>query len=245
LSLMTWLDGTPMSVPTDADIEQFAIFQISLDRAIDALARREIGAAAEPCVSGARILAHIRSRYQRLAAWGDGIPELHGFLQSRFRPALAKSEERARRVYDELGADFEADQPSAVQTLIASDFGTHNALRGPDGRLSFVDFEYFGWDDPLTSIGNFVLHPGMQLSARQQDLYRRRLIAHFGMAHERRLSALLPLFALRWSAIILSDLLPERREHRGAANALTGSRDETLGRQLAKADLLLGQIDQR
>jgi fructosamine-3-kinase len=243
MSLLSWFEGTAISAPTDTDIEQFATFQIDLDRAIDAQAQREIGAAAEACISGARVLSHIQSRYARLAAVGDRIPQLRDFLQSRFYPALAESEERARQIYDELGADFETDRPRAAQTLIASDFGTHNALRTPDGMISFVDFEYFGWDDPLTSIGNFVLHPGMQLTARQQDLYRRRLIAHFGKAHERRLSALLPLFALRWCAIILSDLLPERREHRGAANALASSHDDILGRQLAKADLLLRQID--
>ena len=244
MSLLSWLDGTAMSDATDGEIEQFADFQIDLDRAIDAQARREVGPAAEACVSGARILAHIQSRYARLAPAGDGDPGLRDFLRSRFRPALAKSEERARRVYIELDLDFAVDRPAVAQTLIASDFGTHNALRGADGRVAFLDFEYFGWDDPLTSIGNFVLHPGLELTAHQSRLYQDKVLAHFGTAHTRRLSALLPLYALRWCAIVLSDLLPERLAHRNAAGSGVGDHNEVRARQLAKATRLLALFDE-
>jgi hypothetical protein len=243
VSLLSWLDGTAMTEPSDADIAQFAAFQIDLDRAIDDRARSDIGPAAEACVSGARILAHIQSRYARLAALGERVPALHGFLQARFDPALIACEENARRIYADLGLDFAADRPGAAQTLIASDFGAHNALRRPDGRVAFLDFEYFGWDDPLTSIGNFVLHPGMELTAPQRAVYQDAILAHFGGAHAQRVAALLPLYALRWCAIILSDLLPDRLAHRSAANALAGDRADVEARQLAKADRLLAQFE--
>jgi hypothetical protein len=244
ISLLSWLAGAALADLTDADVAQFAAFQIDLDRAIDTRARGEIGPAAEACVSGARILSHTRARYARLAALGEGMPELHGFLQSRFLPALTAAEQRARRTYDELDLDFAADRPAAAQTLIASDFGAHNALRGSDGRVSFLDFEYFGWDDPLTSIGNFVLHPGMELTSAQRAVYQDAILAHFGTAHAQRLSALLPLYALRWCAIILSDLLPERLAHRSAANAMAGGQADIEARQLAKADRLLALVAQ-
>jgi hypothetical protein len=244
VSLLTWIEGAPIAEVSDADIAQFARFQIDLDRAIDADARAEIGPAAEACVSGTRILSHIRRRYGPLAALGDEIPELHVFLQSRFLPALTASEDRARRIYGQLGLDFAADRPLAAQTLIASDFGAHNALRAADGRVAFLDFEYFGWDDPLTSIGNFVLHPGMKLTQAQRALYQDTVLAHFGTADAERLSALLPLFALRWCAIVLSDLLPERREHRHWANTPIGSREDIKVRQLAAADRLVAEVDQ-
>jgi hypothetical protein len=243
VSLLSWLDGTAMTEPSDADIAQFAAFQVDLDRAIDDGTRIDIGPAAEACVSGARILAHIQSRYARLAALGERVPALHGFLQARFDPALIACEENARRIYADLGIDFAADRPGAAQTLIASDFGAHNALRGPDGRVAFLDFEYFGWDDPLTSIGNFVLHPGMELTAPQRAIYQDAILGHFGAAHAQRLAALLPLYALRWCAIILSDLLPDRLAHRSAANARAGGQADVEARQLAKADRLLAQFE--
>jgi hypothetical protein len=244
-SLLSWVDGTAISDVSDAYVAQFAQFQTDLDRAIDAQARRDVGPAAEACVSGERILSHIRRRSGPLAAFGTQLPELGAFFRSRFLPALTAHEKLARDIYAKLGLDFAADRPLADQTLIASDFGAHNALRGADGSLTFLDFEYFGWDDPLTSIGNFVLHPGMDLTQAQRALYRDRLLAHFGMAHAERLAALLPLFALRWCAIVLSDLLPERRAHRAAASSRDVNIAVLAAAQLAKAERLLGEFEAR
>ena len=243
VSLLSWIEGTAPSQVSDADVAQFARFQIDLDRAIDAAARREIGPAAEACVSGERFLSHIRGRCGALVAFGAQVPALDALLKARFIPALNGAEKRARRVYEKLGLDFAADRPAAAQTLIASDFGAHNALRGTDGTLAFLDFEYFGWDDPLTSVGNFVLHPGMQLTQAQRALYRDALLAHFGAAHAERLQALLPLFALRWCAIVLSDLLPERRAHRSRATAPAAEWEQMLARQVALANGLLDHLD--
>jgi hypothetical protein len=244
VSLLSWIEGAPLAEVCDADIAEFARFQIDLDRAIDPEARQVIGPAAEACVSGERILSYIRARYGPLAAFGAQLGELGAFLNARFLPALTASEERARRIYRRLGLDFAADRPRSAQTLIASDFGAHNALRDRDGRITFLDFEYFGWDDPLTSIGNFVLHPGMKLTQAQRDLYQDTLLAHFGTAHRERVSALLPLFALRWCAIVLSDLLPERRAHRSRANSPAEDHALVAGVQLAKADRLLRNLEE-
>ena len=70
-------------------------------------------------------------------------------------------------------------------------------------------------------------------------------LAHFGPAHAERLAALLPLFALRWCAIVLSDLLPERRAHRIAANSHNDDIAVIAAAQLAKAEQLLGAIEPR
>jgi hypothetical protein len=242
-SLLSWVEGAAVAQVSDADVAQFVQFQIDLDRAIDDDARRDIGPAAEACVSGERILSHIRRRCGPLAAFGAQLAELDSFLTLRFLPALAAAEQRARRTYGELGLDFAVDRPAAAQTLIASDFGAHNARRGADGNLTFLDFEYFGWDDPLTSIGNFVLHPGMQLTPAQRALYRDGLLAHFGTAEASRLAALLPLFALRWCAIVLSDLLPERRAHRSRATAPAADWEEMQARQFARANDLVTELD--
>jgi len=83
----------------------------------------------------------------------------------------------------------------------------------------------------------------MKLTQRQRGLYCDRLLAHFGTAHAERLAALLPLFALRWCAIVLSDLLPERRAHRMAASARAEDIGALAARQLAIAEGLLGEAE--
>lgn len=218
-ALLTWLDGAPVEAVTDDDVAQFAAFQVALDEAVDAPARGAVGEASEACLSGRRIVAHITRRFARLDAVKHDVPSFPPFFEDVLLPALRRHEARARSVYDGLGLAFDDDIPWPMRTLIPSDMGTHNALRAGDGRLCFLDFEYFGWDDPLTSLANFVQHPGMVLSPWQRDAYRAALLRHFGSPHAaERLGALLPLYGLRWCAIILGELLPERWRHRLESN---------------------------
>ena len=105
--------------------------------------------------------------------------------------------------------------PGERRSLCPSDFGFHNALRNATG-LTFLDFEYFGWDDPVKLTCDFLLHPGMRLS----DSLKRRFVAAALVIYgadptfARRLSLLYPLFAVRWCLILLNEFLPERWAHR-------------------------------
>jgi Phosphotransferase enzyme family len=239
VSLMSWLDGAAVTAVSNADVEQFAEFQLRLDRAIDDAARRQIGAASEACNSGARIVAQARARLDRLVTVRDTVAGFADFFDNALSPALAAFEKNARRIYSTLGQDFDADLPQERLTLIASDFGAHNVLRFASGRLAFVDFEYFGWDDPVTSVANFILHPGMELSEEQRAIYVDRLVAHFGAAEGLRIKALLPLYGVRWCAIILSDLLPERWQHRIQATSDGRNWSRVREEQFSKARRLL------
>jgi len=172
----------------------------------------------------------------------SSVASLTDFLANDLQPAFAIFEQKARASYAKLGEDFDHDLPQQRLTLIASDFGAHNVLRGADGRLAFVDFEYFGWDDPTTSIANFVLHPGMNLTVAQRAIYTERLIEHFGAAGELRLKVLLPLYAVRWCVIILGEFLPERWHHRTQALRSGHSWDQVRNDQLNKARGLLARF---
>jgi aminoglycoside phosphotransferase (APT) family kinase protein len=242
-ALFTWIDGDPVDTVTDADVGEFAAFQIALDGAIDARAQAEIGEASEACLSGQRILSQIERRYARLAAVKHDVAEFAAFFDDVLVPSLREFEAAGRAAYRRLGLDFAEEIAPHFRTLIPSDLGAHNALRGRDGRLFFLDFEYFGWDDPLTSIANFVMHPGMRLSEPQKQAYQQRLLGHFRKHGEaQRLPALMPLYALRWCAIILGELLPERWQHRMQSNPDMGDWNAVRRLQIDKARTLLSRI---
>jgi hypothetical protein len=242
-ALFTWIDGDPVDAVTDTDVAQFAAFQIALDAAVDARARLEIGEASEACLSGLRIMSHIERRYAKLEAVKHDVPEFASFFDDVLVPSLRRFEAEARDAYRRLGLDFTAEIAPECRTLIPSDLGAHNALRGADGKLYFLDFEYFGWDDPVTSIANFVMHPGMQLSTVQRQHYQQTLLGHFQSHGEAdRLPALMPLYALRWCAIILGELLPERWQHRRESNPGLGNWDEVRRAQIDKARGLLSRL---
>ncbi len=241
--LLSWMEGEPIAQVSDADVAAFAEFQIELDAAIDARARREIGEASEACLSGRRILAQVGGRFRHLAAVKAEMPQFAAFYDGMLVPALEALEAQARRDCARIGLDFDADLPAERRTLIASDFGAHNALRRADGTLSLLDFEYFGWDDPATSVALFVMHPAMQLSASQKLIYRQRLFEHFrGTGAADRLAALMPLHVLRWCGIILNELLPERWRHRLVSGAELGGWDEVRQAQIEKARRLLEEF---
>ena len=242
-ALLSWIDGEAFETVTDDDVAAFAAFQIALDDGIDDQARAQIGEASEACLSGPRILAQIERRYARLEAVKHDVPEFAAFFDGTLVPSLRRFEAEARETYRRLGLDFGTDIAPECRTLIPSDMGAHNALRGPDGKLYFLDFEYFGWDDPLTSIANFVMHPGMRLSDGQKASYRKALLTPFCRhAEGARLPALMPLYGLRWCAIILGELLPERWQHRLDSNAGLGSWDKVRREQIGKAQTLMAQL---
>jgi hypothetical protein len=242
-SLLSWIDGEPVNEVSDADVQRFADFQLQLHDVIDAAARVEIGEASEACLSGRRIVSHIRSRFDRLNAVKHQVHRFADFFDAGLEPALTRFEATARSRYAWLGIDFDSDLPADQRTLIPSDFGAHNALRNANGELSFVDFEYFGWDDPLTSVGNFIFHPGMTLTSLQRRIYQTAIVNRFGAKSEARREALMPLFGLRFAAIILGELQPERWQHRVASGIFDiDDWDAACRRQIEKAQLLLDQL---
>ena len=52
----------------------------------------------------------------------------------------------------------------------------------------------------------------------------------------------MPLYGLRWCAIILGELLPERWQHRLDSNAALGTWDEVRREQIGKARALVSQM---
>ena len=87
--------------------------------------------------------------------------------------------------------------------------------------MAFVDFEYFGWDDPVKLSADILLHPGRTLAAPQRLRFRRAACELYGKdpCFAERLDAYLPLFGLRWVLILLNEFIPERWQRRVLAGA--------------------------
>jgi thiamine kinase-like enzyme len=132
----------------------------------------------------------------------------------------------------------------AKRTLSPSDFGFHNSIKRPGGQVVFLDFEYFGWDDPAKMISDFLLHPAMELN----ESLKRRFVAGILSGFEgyrdlqERLSVAYPLFGLKWCLIILNEFVPQKLLRRGFAGDghLDGS--QLQAQQLAKAQAMLENI---
>jgi len=214
-ALLEWIDGEAVTAPSDADIAAAADFLA----AIHAL-RNESDAtallAAEACLAGSEIVTQIERRLARLGAIAAEEPALADFLDDAVRPLLAGITFWAEAGYARQGLSFTRPVGGAAQTLCASDFGFHNALRRPSGELVFIDFDDFGWDDPVKLTADFLLHPGMQLPPPLKPQFAAAAAAIYqtDRSFVARLELLYPLFALRWCMILLNEFLPERWAHR-------------------------------
>ena len=225
----------------DAEIDQAIDFLRRLKTLADSGKAGQFPPASEACFSIADILSNLDHRFRRLDAASAAHPALRDFLRNELAPARKHLEQRCRDLCRDSGIPMNVEILMAERTLSPSDFGFHNALCSPGGRLVFLDFEYFGWDDPAKTIADFRLHPGMQLAPALQQRFFSGMIAAFpGVPQlQHRLRAVQPLFGLKWCAILLNEFTLEHQPRRCFAEAATGTWDATA--QLEKARSMLAQ----
>jgi Phosphotransferase enzyme family len=238
----SWIEGSEPSPTGPSDIDALADFFIGLQDL-----RSRDGAAALPqasasCFSPAMVVAQVEARLARLHAAIVPATEIAGFVVSDLQPAVAAAVGRLR---DGGGTRLEvsARLHRSLQALSASDFGFHNALRRPDGRLAFVDFEYFGWDDPAKAVADVMLHAGMALPDHLAQRYRVRVQAALQSSDPgfaARLDLYLPSMVVLWCLIMLNEFLPERWARRTLAGQ-SDARGAVQARQLQKARVLLSR----
>jgi len=117
-------------------------------------------------------------------------------------PACEKIIENSKKIWP---GNFSKKLNKINQVLSPSDFGFHNSIQTKDG-LKFIDFEYFGWDDPVKLTCDFILHPGMGLTERQKDLWLSETKNIFSENHsfQKRLNVSYCLYGLCWCLIQLN-----------------------------------------
>jgi Phosphotransferase enzyme family len=209
----------------------------------------ELPIASEACFTLGEIAATLVGRVERLRATdrtGDG-GALHEWLDTVFGPLLGEALDWCRDAAARAGIGFDDAIAADSRTISPSDFGFHNAIRRPDGSLAFVDFEYFGWDDPAKTVADFVLHPGMPVA----DDLKRRFAAAFLAAFSDvprladRARIVYPMFGLKWCVILLNAFLPDWRAAASAPGSTDAVAVEAVGpraAQLAKAAAMAERI---
>lgn len=237
--LLSWVEGAQVSDVGLADIDQAIEFLGALERLRRTVDFPTAQLASEACLSGAQIEHQIRMRFARLLAVEDE-PGLHAFLNGEFQNAFESQLLLARKTLSSAGLSFEAELGPEKRSLVPADFGFHNALRDESGRLTFLDFEYFGWDDPAKLTSDVLLHPGTPVADELRSRFRIAAENLYGNDPDfgTRLRALRPLFGLRWVLILLNEFHPERWRRRVLAGATDGWA-EAKQRQLRAARAML------
>jgi hypothetical protein len=228
-----WIDGTSPQDADRRDVDALADFFVRLQTVRDREGAQALAGASAACFSPAMVVEQLHARLARLRSVVVAGTEIAEFVASRLAPAAEAATERVRATCAKAGPAYAEPLAPRLRVLSPSDFGLHNALRRPDGRLAFVDFEYFGWDDPAKAIADVMLHPGMALADELAQRYRARVEAELlpadgGLSF--RLNLLFPSMVLLWCLILLNEFLPERWTRR----AIAGDRDDREAVQAAQ-----------
>lgn len=241
-ALLSWVDGSQVRNVDASDIDQATDFLRLLEHLPETSRFPASHLDAEACLSGAEIERQIRKRMADLGKLEDEHT-LQSFLIEEFAAALDGSIAKARKARSTAHQPFEAELTQAQRSLVPSDFGFHNALRDESGRLTFIDFEYFGWDDPVKLTADVLLHPATPVASELRSRFRSAAEKLYGDDPDfsARLAAFLPLFALRWSLILLNEFHPERWRRRMYAGASDGWA-EAKNRQLGAARAMLANL---
>ncbi len=199
--------------------------------------------ASDACFSINAIIASIEGRLGRFVKIEEGS-ELRSFLENDFRPLLVVLNDWARQYCRQNGISFENEISMGEKTLSPSDFGFHNALRNPKGRIVFLDFEYFGWDDPAKTVVDLLWHPAIALTEPLKKEFVRQMLGVFSENKQlaKRVALVYPLFGMKWCTIVLNEFVANDFSRRVYAAGDSLDREQICAEQLRKAKQLFRKI---
>ena len=188
-------------------------------------------AAADAVLDPAGLPEKINFRLLKLKNAAGDYPALNEFLGQLEQAAAERF--AAPKITEKL------DPGSAI--LSPSDFGFHNAVKGVDGQVKFIDFEFFGWDDPAKLIVDTLLHPHqhMRLTPAQRGFWLDGMLTLYrdDRILPERVDSLTPLLGLKWALIALNEFNPTGAARRAFADLTID--ESQLKIQLALAKNLL------
>ena len=240
-----WIEGQAAGAASEADVDALADFFIKLQELRGRPGADRLAAASASCFSPAMMADQLRQRLARIRDVVEDGTDAGRFLRDLLMPRIKQVLEQLESECGQAEIEFAQPLPRSRQSLSPSDFGLHNALRR-DGRLAFIDFEYFGWDDPAKATLDVMFHPGTALPFALAGRYRSRLEAVLAASDPslpRRIDVLLPVIGLMWCVMLLNEFLPERWARRQLAGH-SDTKTAVQARQLAKARNLFGRITQ-
>ena len=229
---------------TPTDVEAFINFFQDLNQLKSAALNCNFQPASEACFSVDALMRNVTLRLNRLLEVKD--PELFKFLEGDFKPFLQTLIDWTKKKSEENGMSLTQEIQFEQKILSPSDIGFHNVLRWRNGQMVFIDFEYFGWDDPAKTICDFLLHPhqAMQISAPLKKQFVDGMFSLFNgdRTLTQRTRIVYAFYGLKWCAIFLNEFIPHDLERRGFAQGNNPSVRDVQNRQLQKSKDMLGML---
>ena len=244
-AIYEYIEGTKITASkvTESDVDQLVQFLTILRELNDTKGSEAIPSASEAFFSMHGIVTNLNTRLSLLQSRAEAHLGLIDFLKKEYVPFLMEVIHRSQSKVKDWGLLWGEELEESKRTLSPSDFGFHNALKNKNGEIIYLDFEYFGWDDPAKMISDFLLHPGMKLDEERKQQFAQNIFPNFAQDEflVDRVRTVYPLFGLKWCLILLNEFLSENLQKRGFAGK--HSIDKNLYEiQLVKAQKMLEKV---
>jgi len=200
IAFFEWIEGVNLQNVENEHIDQALNFIKKLQ---DVETREFLQPASEACTSADQLFYQIEERLKKLETVENKL--LQYFLKTVFKPLYQDVKKWSMQQWPVN--NLREILPKTKQTLSPSDFGFHNSILRNDGTMCFLDLEYFGWDDPVKLIADFIWHPAMMLSDDHKKLWLENSFMIFKNTEEiqQRFHAAWPLYGMRWAMILLNE----------------------------------------
>ena len=227
LALYSFLNGDKPTIISDSHIDKATEFILKLYRLKDHPKTQALNNAADACFELEQHIEIVNVRFKQFNKINPSCNESIAILEwvkNVLEPTWLEIRSKIAK----------APRSLAIQqtTLSPSDFGFHNTL-DYQGTLSFIDFEYAGWDSMVKLVCDFICQPELPISRLQGMKFLTKLARETcDLNLFDQVDLLLPLHRVKWCCILLNvirDVDRQRRNHSGA-----GSLD-ILSKQLSKA----------
>lgn len=248
LGLFEFVEGVRPVQATESLLTQAAQFVCELNAERWRPAAAGLPLASEACFSIEEHLGVVGGRANRLgdiAPGSDIDRDALRFVRRDLLPVWEAVRDDARLAARESGLSLSRPLAAQSRCISPSDFGFHNALVGPDDRVTFLDFEYGGWDDPAKLICDFLCQPAVPVPERHFDSFTQAITSGLPDAASvtARARLLLPVYRMKWVCIRLNEFLAD-----GGTRRRFSSGDDLDGRklrQLASARFALAGLTER
>lgn len=248
IALYEFIEGKPLSTNeiTEDEVNAAIAFFCLLNKPENRTQPHQLQNASEACFSIQEHIHLIAARIKQIQQINPDTEEMRNAqhyaerLNHYWSNWVNKTEEIARHEGFNLAIPLEIQQ----RCISPSDFGFHNALRMPDRRIRFLDFEYAGWDDPGKMVGDFFAQIAVPVPEKffEQFIYKTMVLFPGSENLVRRAKILRPAYQMKWCCIALNVFLPQHLARRKFA-------DENLDvaalqrAQLAKFERLMQSLE--
>jgi len=233
LGLFSFLEGLRPKEVELRHISQAVQFIFQINQFREFAADSTLPSASEACFS---VNEHLNSAERRLKNLTGlvGDTELVKQAQEFVEKFLLRKWYQIKKHIEKVirKNDFKESLSKEEKILSPSDFGFHNTLESGNGGLSFIDFEYAGWDDPVKLICDFGCQPEVPVNRELWLQFLNELSEKLEIPSiSQRAKVLLPVYRIKWCCIMLNEFRSvgfTRRLHAG------NNRDNLLDLQLKK-----------